>query len=117
MRNLRQQQDAEMLLFGRTGLEECLGIWHNKIKVPKGWAERVHNVTLEMQDNDNHGYEPMVRYLAFNIGLSLYRAGWSQTKILTVMNDELVMGSADEHTIEMTGNESVYAERFEHDPN
>jgi hypothetical protein len=87
-----------------------------RIALPKGrWREANSTISdeLEMGLGDR---ESIVRHLAFTIGLSLYRrdgGAWDKERILTVMNEELRRGIADEQSVQETGDDSVWAWRFE----
>ena len=79
-----------------------------------GWNTKVHPIGWELQlEHSDSDCESAVRYLAFNIGLSLYRRGWDKERVLKVMRQELLRGIADEHSIQETGDDSAWAWRWE----
>lgn len=86
-----------------------------RIALPKGWRKTSSAIAYELQMGlgDREG---IVRDLAFTIGLSLYRrdgSAWDKERILKVMNEELRRGIVDEQSVQETGNDSVWAWRFE----
>jgi len=67
-------------------------------------------------EHDDDDCEGIVRDLAFTIGLSLYRrdgGDWCKERILKVINEELRRGIDDEQSVQETGDDSVWAWRFE----
>lgn len=87
-----------------------------KIRVPKEFATHVAAIghDLELSDDGDQA-EGMVRRLAFQMGISLFRQNggwWTEERIFGVVMDELRKGIEDEKSVQETGNPSEHEKRF-----